>query len=73
MARPTGSGVPVNKDMAQLAKKIRKQGWETEHTGSGHILATGPSGQQVRLSNSPSDGHAFKNAKRDLIRAGAVL
>lgn len=61
------------KDMRQLARRLRKQGWTVVTTGGGHQLATSPDGTQIRMSGSPSCSRAVANAKAMLRRAGAKV
>ena len=59
-----------HKDLNRAAKVARKLGWTIESV-RGHEHWTPPDGgPRVIVSSSPSDGNAWKQALRDLRRAG---
>lgn len=60
----------VHPDLRKPLRAARKAGWGVEFTKGGHIRVTPPDGPYIIMSATPSDGHATKNAKADLRRAG---
>lgn len=54
-----------------LARQARAQGWVITYTGSGHLRWQRPDGAAVITGSTPQRrGHADKNARRSLARAG---
>jgi len=60
----------LRRDMEELVRLARAQGWDVEKTGSGHWKFKAPTGQIVFAASTPSDWRAIKNAKSWLKRAG---
>lgn len=58
------------KDIRKLVRRLVKQGWRKDIGGSGHWLLTSPSGKRMTCSMSPSDPHAYKNARADARKLG---
>lgn len=59
-----------SKDVKDLIKALREQGWRVEETGR-HPVAYAPDGVTiVTLSSTPSDHRAFRNMVARLRRAG---
>lgn len=63
----------MNKDMKQLCRSLRKQGWTVERTSKGHYRAITPAGRKIVMPSTPSDGRSVLNTRALLRRAGAVL
>lgn len=64
----------TNKDLSNLLRRLRKQGWRIEQ-GRKHIKCYPADRSQpfVVLPSSPSDGRWLKNATAQLRRSGADL
>lgn len=61
-----------NKEVTDLVKELRRQGWEVEKRKSNHIKATPPSGKGcVFFPCTPSDWRSLKNTKAKLKEMGA--
>lgn len=58
----------MNKQVKQFLKDIERRGWTWEHRRGGHLRLRGPHGEIVFASNSPSDGRALENIRRDIRR-----
>jgi hypothetical protein len=64
----------VNKDVQQLLKRARRQGFRVRFGGSGHYRVTSPGGKTVSLAATPRAGRrSLANARADLRRIGARL
>jgi predicted RNA binding protein YcfA (HicA-like mRNA interferase family) len=63
----------MNKDMKEIVRQLRKQGWDVSPTRNGHFRARSPNGSVYTLPHSPSDRRSVKNARSDLRRLGAEL
>lgn len=62
----------MNKDVQQLLKKLRSQGFRTRFGGSGHYRVTSPDGRTVTMAATPRSSSLIK-ARADLRRIGARL
>jgi len=60
----------LKKDMKQLVKKARAQGWEVTPTRNGHIRFRSPDGHLIFGASTPSEYRGMKNKIADLRRAG---
>lgn len=59
------------KDVAQLIKKLREQGFTITPTRSGHHMIRDAAGKTVTvMASTPSEGRGLKNAIAALKRAG---
>lgn len=63
----------VSKDMNDLFKRAKAQGWTVHRRNNNHYLIEGPDGQKVFCGGTPSDHRAIKNIESDLSRAGLDL
>lgn len=63
-----------NKDMRQLVRQMRAQGWEVSRTRSDHLRFTSPDGHStVYAPSTPSDHRSIRNVVAKLRREGAQL
>jgi hypothetical protein len=72
----------IHPDLRKPLRAARKQGWTLEQTKGGHLRAVPPAGLLdprtglrqgvIIIAATPSDGHATKNARADLRRAGVT-
>lgn len=62
-----------NKDIKELAREARSQGWVVRQGGSNHIKWFPPKGKPISTSLSPSDVNAVRQIRRDLERSGLKL
>lgn len=58
------------KELHDIAKCARAQGWNIERTRNGHVRFVGPDGNIVIGSGTPSDKRANKNMLAALRRCG---
>lgn len=58
----------MKKDMRQLMRQYRREGWSITPTGGGHWLWRGPNGETVTTSGTPGDYHSLANVKAQLRR-----
>lgn len=64
----------MNKDVQQIVRRIRKQGFTVRVGGSGHYRVTSPLGVTITMPVSPSGGcRSLKNVRSNLRRLGAEL
>lgn len=62
----------IQKELRPAIKRLRKQGWTIEPTGSTHVLVRDPDGRAVTtLATSTCNRSAYKRALTALRRAGA--
>lgn len=61
------------RDMEQMVKKVKKQGWTVERRPCGHLWLVAPSGERVNAPSTPSDHRSLLNVRAILRRKGAVL
>ena len=54
------------KDLQQLVKQAKKQGWEVSRTKGDHLKWVSPMGSFFFSASTPSDIRGLKNLKRDL-------
>lgn len=60
-----------DKRVKALIRELTQAGWSHRKTGKGHNKLTNPAtGKSVVISESPSDGRWYENAKADIRRAG---
>jgi hypothetical protein len=62
-----------NKEINSLIVIAEKQGWNITQSRSGHIKWLSPTGAIVFSAFSPSDRHAYKNIKKQLIAKGIEI
>ena len=65
-----GNKLTPNKDLAQLIKKAKKQGWVVEPTKGNHLRWISPNGDVVTSSKTPSDRMTIMCTRLDLKRRG---
>lgn len=58
----------MNKDVAQLVKRLQRAGCDVDSTSHAHIRVSRPGYRTVFISRTPSDYHALKNIKQDIRR-----
>lgn len=63
----------MNKDVQQVTRALRKQGWHIGRTRKGHMKLTSPLGRVVVTPSTPSDRRAVLNMRAQLRKEGAVL
>lgn len=63
----------MKKDLKEIVKVARKQGWEVTHTRNQHLRFRSPDGALVFSPSTPSDHRAIKNKIADLRRAGLEI
>lgn len=56
------------KDLEQLIKAVRREGWTIQLTNGGHYRWTAPSGNFFFSSQTPSDRRALQRVKQDIRR-----
>jgi hypothetical protein len=56
----------TTKDLMELIKQARSQGWDVHHTKGDHYKWVSPSGAFFFSGSTLSDHRALKNIKRDL-------
>lgn len=65
-----------HRDVRELAKVARDQGWRFDETGKGHPRFWPPAEtglQPERFSSPPSDHRAWRNFVQALVRKGLVV
>lgn len=63
--------LPKNKELAQLVRTAKSQGYIVTHMKGGHFaVSNGNASKRVVVSGTPSDRYAAANAKRDLVKIG---
>jgi hypothetical protein len=62
----------INKEIEQLIKKARSQGWTVEPTRGGHYKWITPSGAFFYSPKTPSEYRSIKNVKRDMKAYGFI-
>ena len=63
----------MKRDLTQMLKKIKKQGWTVEIRANGHLWLHGPAGQRIPSASTPSDYRGLLNLRAKLRRNGADL
>jgi hypothetical protein len=64
----------VNKDVQQMLRRIRRQGFAVRISGSGHYLCTTPDGaRRASIPATPRGGRALTGIRGTLRRLGADL
>lgn len=61
---------PIPRELRKLDKIASAQGWDLDRTSKGHVKFTGPNGQTVFYSGTPSDHRSHLNMLAKLRRAG---
>jgi predicted RNA binding protein YcfA (HicA-like mRNA interferase family) len=61
------------KDIRRMVRKLKGQGWNVVIAKSGHWKLTSPTGQRMTCSMSPSDPHAYRNARADAKKRGGKV
>lgn len=61
------------KDMRQLLRRVRSQGFTWRRARSGHYRVRAPDGREVTVASSPRGSRALRDARADLRRLGAHL
>lgn len=69
MPQSRGMGKSGKKDLMQLLRRAKKQGFRYAMDGAGHWLVTGPDGQVCHVPSTPS-GRGFQNATARLKKIG---
>ena len=60
-----------SKEVKDLIRSLRKQGWTVEQTRNNHWKATAPTGGQPEyIASTPSDHRSLKNTVARLKRLG---
>lgn len=59
----------MKKDLRQFLADLAKLGWGVEYRKAGHYRLTGPRGQLVFTSSTPSDGRTLLNLQALVRRA----
>ena len=62
--------MPSAKDVRQLTRRLRAQGFEIRRTSKGHLAVYQCGGFITILASTPSDPRALKNGIATLKRAG---
>lgn len=60
----------LKKEMKQIVKVAKGQGWEITHTRNGHLRFRSPGGALIFAPSTPSDYRGIKNKIADLRRVG---
>lgn len=60
----------MKKDVRQLCRKAREQGWSVETTQNNHIRLVSPTGEVTYTGGSPSASSAYRNLRASLKRMG---
>lgn len=64
----------MNKDIQQLLRRLRRQGFTIRHARSGHYRISNPTGTTVTVASTPHAGRrAHHNIRASLRRIGARL
>lgn len=63
----------MKREMKDIVKTLRSQGWTVTLTRSNHYRCQSPSGASTWTPSTPSDHRGIKNLRADLRRLGAVL
>ncbi|MGW0837107.1 hypothetical protein [Streptomyces prunicolor] len=64
----------MNKDVQQMLRRIRRQGFHVRLSGAGHYLCTTPDGKQrASIPGTPRGGRAITSIRGTLRRLGADL
>jgi predicted RNA binding protein YcfA (HicA-like mRNA interferase family) len=63
----------LRKEMQQIVKVARAQGWEVTPTRNGHLRFRSPDGAMIFGPSTPSEYRGVKNKIADLRRAGLVI
>lgn len=63
----------LQRELDQMIKRLRKQGWECEKRRNGHLWLVGPAGQKVPCASTPSCSRGLLNLRAKLRREGAML
>lgn len=58
------------KQVRQEVRQLRRQGFDVQHTGSGHLRITSPTGETLVHASTPSDWRAERNNKARLKKLG---
>ncbi len=61
------------RDYPQAARAVENAGWAIGTRASGHLVFSGPRGELVIGSSTPSDHRAMKNLLADLRRNGLEI
>jgi hypothetical protein len=62
--------VTVSKELRQLQKLAKAQGWVIEHTRNGHLAWTSPAGVTVYSPTTPGDRRSWLNVRTKLVEHG---
>lgn len=63
----------MNKDIEQLMRRLRRQGFKVRRAKSGHYRVTGRHGAPVTVPSTPSDCRSLANTRKYLKGIGARL
>lgn len=61
----------ARKDIRQLVRRLRSQGWTAVQAKSGHWRLTNPAGRSMTCSVTPKGNRALTAARLDARRLGA--
>jgi len=61
-----------SKDLSQLIKRAKKQGWEVVLSNGSHLKWYSPNGKFFFSGSTPSDHRALSNVRRDLRNNGFI-
>ncbi len=61
---------PTRKDVNQLVKKLRSQGWRVENTKAGHMAYSPHGYSKVLFHKTPSDHRTMRNTIARLVQGG---
>ena len=62
----------VHKDIKKLVTEAKKQGFQIEYAGSGHLIVRKDGRRIATLSATPSSPSSILNAQRELKEAGLI-
>lgn len=63
----------AKKDITQMLRKLRKQGWDAVMARNGHWRLTNPTGEWMTCSATPRSNVAYQKARADARALGAEL
>lgn len=63
----------MHKDIKDLARRLRAQGWTVAPTRSHHVRFLSPAGGSTISASTPGDHRGLQNLRSRLRRLGAAL
>nr|WSX25642.1 hypothetical protein OG690_38525 [Streptomyces tubercidicus] len=63
----------MNRDIQDILKRVKKQGFAVRMNAKRHYRVTSPGGDTVTVPSTPSDQRSVKNVRSKLRKIGAVL